>query len=220
MPQHMYREIERLKKKILSLSALVEESLRSAIKCIETRNVALARSAIDADPLIDEMEVEVEEECLKALALYQPVAADLRYIIIVLKINNDLERIGDLAVNIAEESIRLSALPAVDPPFDLDTMSEKVHQMVSRSLDCLINLDGELARQICASDDDVDNLYRDMFPKVRETAHRQPEVLQQMIHYMEVSHNLERIADHATNIAEDIIYMIKGNIVRHKVKTS
>jgi phosphate transport system protein len=216
MPIHMYREIEILKKKILSLCALVEESFQSAVKCIDSHDDELARSVITADPIIDEMEVEVEEDCLKLLALYQPVAVDLRYIIASLKINNDLERIGDLTVNIAEETIALSRLPRVDPPAEMLPMAGKVREMVRSSLDCLINLDEELAAKVCDDDDEVDALHRQILDRVQRQNRDTAGTLRQMLHYFQISHNLERIADHATNIAEDTIYMIEGDIIRHR----
>jgi phosphate transport system protein len=220
MAIHMYREIENLKKKILSLSALVEESFQSAIKCIDSHDDELAKTVITADPIIDEMEVEVEEDCLKLLALYQPVAVDLRYIIASLKINNDLERIGDLTVNIAEETIALSRIPHVDPPPEMIPMAGKVQEMVRKSLDCLINLDEELAARICEDDDEVDALHRQILNRVQRADRDAQGTIKQTLHYLQIAHNLERIADHATNIAEDTIYMIEGDIVRHRLSES
>lgn len=219
MTKHFEKEIERLKKKILSLSALVEESVWKAVKSIEDRDIGLASKVIAADHEVDTMEVEVEEECLKVLALHQPVAADLRFVVAVIKMNSDLERIGDLAVNIAEQAIPLASRPERnDIPFDLPGMSEKVQSMLRRALDSLVNLNAKLALQVCAADDEVDAIHRGMYGKVQDAIRKRPEHLEQFIHFLAVSRHLERIADHATNIAEDVIYMTEGQIVRHRAE--
>ena len=218
MPQHLQREIENLKKKILSLGARVETPVHEAIRSIETRNEALARKIIDEDIVIDQTEVEVEEECLKILALHQPVAIDLRFIVAVLKINNDLERIGDLAVNIAERSAFLAGQPEVDVPFDFAQMSEKTEAMLNKSLDALVNLNSWLAHEVCMSDDAIDDMNRQMYLKIQEAILKHPRHITSLIHLLSVSRHLERIADHATNIAEDVVYMIDGQIVRHKTE--
>ena len=151
MTRHFEREIENLKRKVLSLGTLVEETVHRAITAISKRDPKAAREVMDGDIEIDHMEVEVEEDCLKILALHQPVAIDLRFIVAVLKINNDLERIGDLAVNIAERALFLASRPVVDVPFDFVLMSEKVESMLRHSLDSLVNMDTGLARRVCAS---------------------------------------------------------------------
>jgi phosphate transport system protein len=218
MPKHLQREIENLKKKILSLGARVEMTVHEAIRSIETRDAALARKIIDEDVQIDRTEVEVEEECLKILALHQPVAADLRFIVAVLKINNDLERIGDLAVNIAERSSYLAGQPEVNVSFDFVEMSEKTEAMLNKSLDALVNLSSELAHEVCMSDDAIDDMNRQAYLRVQEAIAKHPEHMSSLIHLLSASRHLERIADHATNIAEDVIYMIDGEIVRHKTE--
>ncbi len=156
-------EIESLKKKILSFCAVVEENVRDAIKALVLRDTALAAKVIDTDEEIDAMEVTLEEECLKTLALYQPVAKDLRFIIAVFNINNDLERIGDLAVNIAERALSLAACSEIDIPFDYTKMAEKVLAMVKNSLDSLVQMDPELARQVCEEDNEVDVINRQAY---------------------------------------------------------
>lgn len=219
MTKHFEKEIDRLKKKILTLSALVEESVWKAVKSIEDRDIGLASKVIAADHEVDTMEVEVEEECLKVLALHQPVAADLRFVVAVIKMNSDLERIGDLAVNIAEQAVSLaSRSERNDIPFDLPGMSEKVQSMLRRALDSLVNLNPKLALQVCADDDEVDAIHRAMYGKVQDAIRRKPEHLEQFIHFLAVSRHMERIADHATNIAEDVIYMTEGQIVRHRAE--
>ncbi len=215
MTQHFQKEIEKLKKKILHLSAMVEESLTLAVKAVTNRDSALARQIIDFDNEIDEMEVDVEEECLKTLALHQPVAIDLRFIIAVLKINNDLERIGDLASNIAERTTDLVQWKNRDVPFDLPAMLTHSITMVKKSTDALISMDPMLAREVCASDDYMDELHRLAFKVVQEEIKNKPEMVDYYIQLLSVSRVLERIADHATNIAEDVIYMVEGQIIRH-----
>jgi phosphate transport system protein len=213
---HLIKEIEKLKKMILSLSAMVEESVQRAVKALDGRDAGLAQRVIDNDYEIDKKEVDVEEECLKILALHQPVAIDLRLIIAVLKINNDLERVADLAVNIAERAQFLATQQQVPMWFDFSKMAEKAQEMLHKSLDSLVNLDARLARQVCATDDEVDAMNRQAYLMVQEAIRRYPERMEPLIHMLSVSRHLERIADHATNIAEDVIYMCEGEIVRHR----
>ncbi|SYZ72850.1 Phosphate-specific transport system accessory protein PhoU [Candidatus Zixiibacteriota bacterium] len=218
MAKHLQREIDKLKKKILALSAVVEESVNHAVRSISARDLRLADKVMDGDKEIDQMEVDVEEECLKILALDQPVAIDLRFIIAVLKINNDLERIGDLAANIAERAAFLATKEPVDIPFDFPGMSQLSESMLRRSLDALVNLDAKLAYEVINSDDAVDEMHREMYSRIQEEIVKRPEKLDCLINLLAVSRQLERIADHATNIAEDVIYMIEGEIVRHQAE--
>ena len=218
MPYRLEREIGKLKKSILTLGAVVEERVHMAVQSINERDEKLARQVIDGDPEIDDMEVDLEEECLKLLALHQPVAIDLRFIIAVLKINNDLERIGDLAVNIGERSAFLAVKEPVKIPFDFPTMSEKVKIMLKKSLDALVNMDVGLATAVCEMDDTVDSINREMYAQVKDGFCEQMEHIEVLTHLLSVSRHLERIADLATNIAEDVIYMIEGRIVRHKAE--
>ena len=157
----------------------------------------------------------MEEECLKTLALYQPVAIDLRLIVVVLKINNDLERIGDLAVNIARKAKRLATLPAIENPFDLAGMGEKTQAMLRDSIDALVNVDVALAGNVCGRDDEIDAMKREIRRTSEELIRREPEHVAAILNVMAASRNLERVADLATNIAEDVIYMVEGKIVRH-----
>jgi len=218
MPKHLQREVESLKKKLLALGARVETSVRNAASSIEQQDAELAQKVIGTDIEIDHTEVEVEEDCLKILALYQPVAIDLRFIVTVLKINNDLERIGDLAVNIAERGVFLACQPKIDISIDLVDMAHHAQSMLKKSLDALINHDTKLAHQVCASDDIVDGMNRQMYSKVQNAILKTPEQISSLIHLLSASRHLERIADCATNIAEDVIYMIDGQIVRHKTE--
>jgi phosphate transport system protein len=215
MTIHLEKEIETLKRKILALSSMVEETVYRAVKAVAECDAVTAESVVQGDDAIDAMEVEVEEDCLKALALHQPVATDLRFIVSVLKINSDLERIGDLAVNIAQRAGALSKLERIPAFLDLSGMAEKVKQMLRKSLTSLVNLDSGLARQVCASDDAIDNLNRSMHQQITEKIKSDPSHTEVFILLLSVSRNLERIADHATNIAEDVIYMNEGQIIRH-----
>jgi phosphate transport system protein len=215
MRVHLEREIENLKKEILTLGAMAEQSVRQATLAIRNRDEVLARGVIEKDIEIDKMEIEVEEACLKILALHQPVAIDLRFIVAVLKINSDLERIGDLAVNVAERAAFLATQPSVDILFDFVGMVVKVQEMLRKSIDALVNLSADLAREVCASDDEIDAMNRQMYLIVHDRIDSQPDQTESLIHLLSASRHLERIADHATNIAEDVIYMIEGEIVRH-----
>jgi len=218
MPVHLQREIEKLKKDILALGAMVEESVRKAVRSFDDMKPDDAAVVVDSDIEIDEKEVDIEETCLKILALHQPVAIDLRFIVSVLKINNDLERIGDLAVNIAERAIYLAGRGHAEINVDFRKMSLLARNMLKKSLDSLVNMDSALAREVCAADDEVDIMNRYMFKKVVKVIPGQPNEVDGLLQYMLVARHLERIADHATNIAEDVIYMVEGNIVRHKLK--
>jgi phosphate transport system protein len=220
LPRHLGRELEKLKRKLLALTAYVEESVQRAVKAIATRDDKLARRVIDTDYEIDEMEVDVEEDCLKILALHQPVAIDLRYIVAVLKINSDLERIGDLAVNIAERAIFLSRMVKIESPFDFATMSLKVQVMLQKALDSLVNSDSKLAREVLVSDDEIDAINRQMYQDVMDAIRKDPEKVDNLIQMLAVSRNLERIADHTSNIAEDVIYMVDGEIIRHSERSN
>ncbi|UCD11434.1 MAG: phosphate signaling complex protein PhoU [Nitrospinaceae bacterium] len=213
---HLQREIDLLKKKILSLGADVEESVRRSVRALATRDSALALRVIDHDIEIDQSEVDVEEECLKILALHQPVANDLRLIIAILKINNDLERIADLSVNIAERAVYLATQDKIDMPFDFPGMADRVQSMLKHSLDALVNADSALARDVCAADDEVDDMNREVYGRVEAAILENPGQLNRLINLLSASRYLERAADHATNIAEDVIYLVEGVIIRHQ----
>lgn len=217
MPKHLDHEIENLKKQILSLAAFVEESVAKSVAAINARDSELGQQVIDFDSHIDALEVEVEEECLKLLALHQPVAHDLRFIVACIRLNSDLERIGDLAVNIGERAVFLASVAeASEKPLDVGAMARLVRRMLSDALNALVNLDPPLARKVCSMDDEADAMHRDTFRRVEDAVRRHPTEFPILTHYLSVSRYLERIADHATNIAEDVIYMVEGEIVRHR----
>ncbi len=216
MSIHLQREIEKLKKRLLSLCAVVEDQVQMAIEAFLRRDEGLALDVERRDTDVDQREVEVEEECLKMLALYQPVATDLRLIVAVLKINNDLEQIGDLAVNIARKAAAVAAEPPLDISIDIAGMWEKVQAMLRDSLDALVNTNTRLAESVYARDDEVDRMKHEMRMKIETATRRQPELMSRLLKFMAVCRNLERIADYSVNIAEDVIYMVNGAIVRHR----
>lgn len=216
MSVHWEKQIERLKAMILTLGGLVEESLEKAIRAVQKRDPDLARAVIEGDERIDRMEIEIEEECLHTLALYQPVASELRFVVAVLKINNDLERMADLAVNISEQAIFLCQHPPVEQvPFDLATMSRQVRWMAKSALDALVQQDTQLAEEVRRTDDQVDQIHRAMYRQLPPRIVQNPQEAPALLHYLSISRQLERIADHATNIAEDVLYLVRGDILRH-----
>jgi phosphate transport system protein len=218
MNVHFQRELDRLKRNVLALGAMVEESVRLAVKALETRDTELARKIIDVDKEIDQREVDVEEECLKILALHQPVAIDLRIISAIIKINNDLERVGDESVNIAERVITMAKQTPVDIQFDYNLMAEKTESMLKRSLDAMVKMDEDIAYKVCLDDDEVDEMNGYIYDQVKLAIKREPERVGYLISLLLVSRHLERIADHATNIAEEVIYVVGGVIHRHSLK--
>ncbi len=215
MERHFQRELDKLKKNVLSLGAMVEEAVRLAMKALQTRDIKLANKIIDTDREIDVKEVEIEEDCLKILALHQPVAIDLRIISAMIKINNDLERVGDEAVNIAERSIVMSKQAPVDIGVNYNEMAEKTEKMLKNSLDALVNQDTDMAYKVCLADDEIDDINRSIYDKVKDAIRQNPDQVGYLISFLLVSRHIERIADHATNIAEEVIYMVEGEIHRH-----
>jgi phosphate transport system protein len=215
MKRHLERELEKIRKKILTLSAMVEGNIEKSILSLTRHEIKLAKEVIESDHEIDHFEVEIEEDCLKILALHQPAAIDLRYVIGILKMNNDLERMGDLAVNIAERSAYLADKKGTKLFLDFTEMGEKTIAMVKKALDSLIKMDANMAREVCAADDEVDEINRKILFLIQDYIEKNPHEVKILIHLLLVSRHLERIADQATNIAEDVIYMTEGIIIRH-----
>lgn len=216
MSIHMHREIDQLKVSLLELCGTVEEQLADAVSAVLDRDPNLADRVERRDEEIDRREIEIEESALKLLALYQPVALDLRFVIAFIKINNDLERIGDLAVNIARKARNLSQFEPLRLPVDIDAMWKNVKAMVRDSVDSLVRTNAELAEDVCRRDEIVDRQKRDCRVTIEKLLATQPEAVQPLLQYLAVSRNLERAADHATNIAEDVIYLVRGRIPRHQ----
>ncbi len=217
---HLDREMAHLKESLLRLTFLVEENVILATDSFREMDTEGAKRAIDKDEEIDQMEIKVEEECLKMLALYQPVARNLRTIVTILKINNDLERIGDLAVNIAKCSLFLNQQPKMDTHFHFSTMIDKTRCMLKKSLECMIHFDAPLAYDVMHMDDEVDAIKKEQETMITDYTTNHPQYAGGMIRFLSVSRYLERIADHATNIAEDIIYSVNGDIIRHHFSKS
>ncbi|MGB5985130.1 MAG: phosphate signaling complex protein PhoU [Desulfobacterales bacterium] len=215
MTKHFRRELENIKKQILTLGAMVEERVQIAIKAVTENDSKLAEKIIRSDHEIDAKEVEIEEDCLKILALHQPVAVDLRFIVAVIKINNDLERIGDQAVNIAERVGVTAKREQLDFFFDYSTMGEKAQSMLKMSLDALINLDVDMAYKVVTLDDEVDNIKIEAYDRIKTALGKHPDKVGYLINLLLISRHLERLADHTTNIAEEVIYLIEGEIIRH-----
>jgi phosphate transport system protein len=215
MTKHFHRELENIKKRVLTLGSLVEDRVRSAVKALEDMDGAAAADIVRLDYEVDEMEVEIEEECLKVLALHQPVAVDLRFIVAVIKINNELERIGDQAVNIAQRVEVIARRPRPPFTFDYAVMSEKAIRMLKMSLDALVNLDVDLAYKVITMDDEVDQIKKDAYDKIKQAIQELPERVGYYINLLLISRHLERMGDHSTNIAEEVIYLVEGEIFRH-----
>jgi phosphate transport system protein len=215
MAKHFHKELDKIKKMILSLGAMVEERVRLASQTIDNRQSDLARQIIESDYEVDEREVEIEEECLKIMALHQPVAIDLRFLIAVVKINSDLERIADETVNIAERVVTMAKQATSRFFFDYAPMAAKVEAMLKMSLDALVNMDVDSAFKVVMLDDEVDEIHRQAYRQIRADMKSQPEDIVYLMNLYLVSRHLERIGDHATNIAEEVIYLIEGEIVRH-----
>ncbi len=215
MAKQLQKQVETLKQKILFVGALVEEAIAKAVSALVKRDRTLASAVIAADDEIDRMEVDVEEEVIRILAIYQPVAADLRFVVAVLKINNDLERMGDLAQNIAKRVVFITNCERIDLPSDFHPMATNVQRMVKQSLDALVNADSILARQVIDADDEVDGMRGTIQGQIEKEIAQRPEQTECLMRLLSVSRHLERLADMATNIAEDVIYMVEGSIVRH-----
>lgn len=215
MSKHLQRDMQFLQREILALAAMVEEMIDRATLALRRRDIEMAGEVIATDPEIDQREVRVEEECLKMLALHQPAARDLRRIATVMKVNNDLERIADLAVNIAERATCLAGYRDFPIPDRLDSMVNVASEMVRSSMNAFVNYDAVLARSICLLDDHVDRHNKAIIQELLSEMQERPQTIEPALHFFSASRHVERIADHATNIAEDVIYLVEGEIARH-----
>ncbi|MGK0290207.1 MAG: phosphate transport system protein [bacterium] len=215
MAKYFQKEVKKLKKMILNLGASVEENVLNSVKAFDSGDAHLAKKIIAKEIDINRREIQIEEECLKIMALYQPVAFDLRYLVAVLKINSDLERIDDLVVNFADRTLDLPQPLPVEVPFNISEMANDVKKMLKKSLDALVNLSAGTAWQVLALDPAVDLIYKEAHEKVKQAIQEQPNYVNEYISFLSVARYLERIGDLASNIAEDVIYLIEGEIVRH-----
>ena len=220
MGKHLQRELTVLKKKFLKLSTVVEELLVQSIKAFEDMDQEKAKEVIEKGKEVDVLEIELEEECLKTLALYQPMASELRFVVSMLKINSDLERIGDLAENISERVVFLADKEKVEIEVDYLDMMANVLTMLKKSLDAFVNMDAELAKEVCSLDKIVDDYRRDIFNYVADNIQASNTPAKNMLNMLSISRYLERIADHITNVAEDVIYLVEGEIIRHSPELS
>ena len=216
MAKHLQRDLDNLQRDLLSLAGLAEGAVYKAIRALQERNVHLAREVIAGDPQIDEEENHLDEECLKLLALHQPVAGDLRRIIAAMMINIDLERIGDLAEEIAERAIHLASAPPLPVPIELQHMTDLTTMMLRQSLDAFVNQNTHQARVVLRMDDEVDRYNDEMIEAIVQMMKANPNLIEGGLSLFSAVRHLERIADHATNIAEDVGYLVEGEIIRHK----
>ncbi len=216
MTRNFQQELDKINRMILTLGAEVEDHVRRAIKALEKCNDGLGKKVIAGDKEIDRMEIDLEVECLMALALHQPVAIDLRFLVGAIKINNELESIADQAVNIADRVEVMSATKQTDENcFDYSTMAGIALDMLKKSLDALVNKDIRLAYSVLKQDDEVDELKVKAYHTIKEQIETNPQQTEYLINLLLVSRHIERIGDHATNIAEEVAYMAEGEIVRH-----
>ena len=215
MERHFDEELRHLKEMLLRMSSLVEEAISGAVKALVGRDGALAQKVVDNDNAIDDLEIEIDELCLRLLALHQPQARDLRFITSGMKINNDLERMGDLSVNIAQEALHLVNIPLGKTLTDIPRMATLVQAMLKDGINAFVLNDVHLAKNVCLRDDEVDNLNRQVFSDMLANMGQDPKNVTRAVDIILVTRNLERIADHATNIAEDVIYIVEGKVIKH-----
>lgn len=216
MAIHLLRDLDELQRDLLALAGLVEEAIHKATKALQTRNRELAREVIAGDPQVDLEDNHINEECLKMLALHQPVARDLRRIVSALMITTDLERMGDLAEEIAERALALAEVPALPIPDKLQRMADLTTMMVRESLDSFVNQNLDQAERVLRMDDEVDRYNVEIIQELIQLMQSSPTLIKPGLSLFSATRHLERIADHATNIAEDVIYLISGEIVRHR----
>jgi phosphate transport system protein len=216
MSKHLERDLNKLQHDLLAMAASVEEAIDRAIEALQKRDGALAQQVINGDTRIDLEEIRIEEEGLKMLALHQPVATDLRRVVAALKINNELERIADLGEDIAERALYLCGFPELPTPPRLQQMTDLTTQMVRQSLDAFVNLDARQARRVCRLDDEVDRANREIIDEVILLMQSAEAMVEPGLSLFSATRHLERISDHATNIAEDVVYLVEGEIVRHQ----
>ncbi len=209
------KELEELKERLLKMATLVEETISEAVQSLVKMDSELAQQTFKKEEKINELEIAIDEMCLKLVALRQPMAADLRFITSALKITTDLERMGDQAVNIAERAISLNREPQLKPYIDIPRMAEISQSMVKDVLDAFVNGDSRLAHSVCERDDLVDGLNDQVFKELLTYMMADPKTVTRAVHLMIVCRCLERIADHATNIAEDVIFMVDGRVIKH-----
>lgn len=219
MSKHLTRDLESLQRRLLGMAGLVEEAIVQATQALLTRDEVRAREVIAGDPAIDAEENGIQEECLKILALHQPVAGDLRRTAAVFSITTNLERIGDLAVDIAERAVALASLPPLPADEDLPRLTDFVAGMVHQALDAFVNLDSRHASRVIRLDDEADRLHDTIVARIIGWMKADPAAVEPGVSLFSATRHLERIGDHATNIAEDVVYLVEGELVRHRPRT-
>jgi len=217
MTRHLQRDLESLRKDVLHLGSLVQGSTKASIDFLNSKKTQQLDEVAQLERRINELEVDIEEHCLKILALHQPVAIDLRFIVVVMKVNNDLERMGDQAVNIAHRVQALIGEPDLGLELPLNQMTDTIQQMVTLSLEALVNQDATIARRVVEMDDEVDDLHSENYAALRRLVENNPQRVGSAMSMATVSSNLERIGDLCTNIAEEVIFMVEGKVIRHQV---
>ena len=215
MQRHFHEELEALKQTLLAMGGLVEDQIRRVMRALVERDDALAQEVVERDRQVNTYDVEVDEQCVELLALYQPTAGDLRFFTTAMKIVTDLERIGDQAVNIGQRVIELNREPQLKPYIDLPRMAERAQAMVKESLDAFVARDTALARRVCGEDAEVDALKEQIFRELLTFMMEDPRTIPRAIRLILISRFVERVADHATNIAEMVVYLVEGKMVRH-----
>ncbi len=217
--RHFVEELDYLRSRLLEMSGLVEDSVHRSVLSLAEKDAQQAQRVLHNEAEINRMEIEIDDLATRLLALQQPMATDLRFITAAIKINNDLERMGDLAVNIVERALSLMHEPLMKPLIDIPLMADRVQSMIRKSLDAFVKKDAELARNVLVSDDAVDELRDSIYEELVSYMERDPKTVRQAISLMFVARNLERLADHATNIAEDVLFLVQGVDVRHHAET-
>ncbi len=218
MSVHMQLDLSELHRDLLSMCSRVEDMIHRAVNLLSSPDRDATLRLIRDDTDIDRWDVRIEDACLKILALYQPVAIDLRRITTVMKVAGELERVADLAVNIAERASGLLNSPQVVIPDQLKNMAERVVNMLHRSIDAYVDLNSEVARKVCEEDAEIDEMNRGVIEQLIEAMHQSPNQLDALLHLFSAVRQVERVGDHATNIAEDVVYLVEGRIIRHARK--
>ncbi len=216
MSIHLVRDLDSLHRLVLTMCARVEDMIHAAVATLHHPDYDRAREIVAQDDDIDTLDVEIEEECLKLLALHQPVAIDLRRITTVMKISAELERVADLGVSIAQRALGIISSPELTIPETLQEMSRRALDMLHQSIDAYVHLDVRLARQVCQLDEAVDALNREIIAELTMLMRNRPDLVDPAVHLFSAARQVERIADHATNIAEDVVYLVQGEIIRHR----
>lgn len=217
MERHFEEEFDKLKGKILMMGSLVEDQIRNALTALVERDEALARQVIENDHKVNTFDVEIDEMALDALVRYQPVAKDLRFVTTAMKISTELERMSDLAENICERTIELNEEPQLKPYIDIPHMAERARVMVKESLDAFVKMDSALARKVIHDDDFVDNLTEQLFRELLSFMMENPKTISRAIRLSFIAKYIERLGDHATNVAELVVYLVEGKIIRHTI---